>query len=282
MHISKANQKLLIEQKFIETKFKKKEIENDVFSCVAYGKEFSDQRDILACIYHGFMYEKKITKLLNKYADFYNEVEVDETDFGIELNKEKGPGVFFTNMADKKLRDVVVFGSSFEGGALVKRNKDKYIEEVNDKIVYTLRPSKWSSSNLVIERNKEKIMVLALNKTRSLKVKGDNHSDVVLDGNNQITFVYRKSYIESLKGKEPNPEKCLAFFQWDIVDEKDLPFISSLNFYDIDFDKDEELFSLIFLLAMAPGFIYKNQIVSSLLMGVAVTGIGARMATMRH
>lgn len=187
---------------------------------------------------------EKVCSKVQKHYDFWKTIPYRGNKLIALVSDEKAQGTYFiTNSFDSDYKRVFACGHSFGDDCVIGVNYrgGKFSFDDADQEYY-LRFSKMSSKKMVLlDKNEKKKCVIVLSEDCNVFLQNNNTDyEIVLYESGM--GIYKKSYIDSLHGGEPDAAKLNAFIEWDILEEKSEFGLARLNLYEAD--SDLELFMI--------------------------------------
>lgn len=256
--LTKSKRELLRKYKYFISlcDFDDPKIKENILNVILLGEEFNDCQEIAALLLECSVNIKKIEKLIEKYPEFYNQINNSLFPNQVSLGEELNPTIFITNMCDGKENDFIMLHRD-TGASSFSRKQNKYYDDV-DNPKWCLRPSKVKSDEAVLEYEGQTKIVLSLNKKFAVTAKSTNYTNLVFYPFESATFIFRKEYMDSLNGSEPDIEQCVAYFVWDCLLEDSVVCLASLGFNTSELSDDEA--TICIMSALAANVMFVNKI----------------------
>lgn len=203
---------------------------------------------------------EKVCSKVQKHYDFWKTIPYEGNELIALVSDEEAQGTYFiTNSFDSDYKRVFACGHSFDDDCVIGVNYSggKFSFDDADQEYY-LRFSKMSSTKMVLlDKNGNKKCIIVLSKDCNVFLENNNTDyEIVLYESGM--GIYKKSYIDSLHGGEPDLEQLYAFVEWDILEEKSEFGLARLDLYEAD--SDLELFMIF---AMSCFLLFRSYIKGS-------------------
>lgn len=258
--LTEKNKTLLKKYKYFVSLYDTNEekYDNGVLRMIEDGLDFDDSILIARLLLDVVGNYKQITHLLEKYYEYYDSLPVEPFSDPIEFKTEDDRSIYITNFLTDDEKDYAVLGNLLDNCCFNRNHQRYFIDDACPNI--SLRPSKVHSDEVVLEMNGARCGVLGLSKKYAIEFKKDNYTDLDVIPFETMSFIFRKSYLDSLHDSEPDYDETLAIIEWDIIDENGYYGLSNLNFCKDDVTEEEV--NLCLLLALAPCVAFKNKMKS--------------------
>ena len=223
-------------------------------------KSLSDSKNVALMIQFLTKNFSKIYSKIRKHFDFWKEIPYEGNEMVSLVSDDEACGTYlFSNAFNSDYDEVLItsqcygddiaFRFFYEGGMYHFDDEDYQ---------YVLRYSKLASEKMVLLNNKkEKLCILALSKNGDIFLE-NNHTDYEIVLYEAGMGVYRKKYIDSLRGKEPNADKLCAWIEWDLLEKKSQFGVARLDLFDENADEE-----LLFIFSMSCFLLYRHYLKAS-------------------
>lgn len=240
----------------------------DLYSCMVktlnHTKELEDAIETIKLFHFLYKNFEKICSCVTKHYDYWQSLPYEGNEMLSLVDDDEATGVYFiTNAFDKDFKHVYACSHSLtdNNGVNVNYHLGKFSFEIDDPR-YFLRFSKLSPSKMVLlDKSDNKLCVIVLSEDYQVFLENNktDYEIVLYEGGMGI---YKKSYIKSLGGYDPDTDNMLAFIEWDIIDEKVNLGIARLDFYGPDGDVELFLMFAMSCFLLFRSFIKKIESVS--------------------
>lgn len=233
-------------------------------------KELEDCRKVINMYRFIIKRFKKVCSKIKKHYDFWKTLPYEGNETISLVSDEDAYDVcIITNGISKSYKEGFLFSHNIGDDAYIKINYKHGMFCANQEIIrYYLRFSKSSSTKMILldsEKNKKCIIKYDYIDNITLENNDTNYELVLYNKGNY--GIYKKSYIDSLNGKEPDDQKMCAFIEWDILDKNSEQGIARLFLYD-----NEDDFQLFVLLAFSFMLLFRSyKVQSRMLMATSLT-----------
>lgn len=228
---------------------------NGLLSC----KDFSDCVNAGSNILYFYKHLDKFNAKYEKYADVFDEITgVDDSDisFNVVPLEENSDVLILSNIFTDDVNDFFLCSPLFESNIsfIVRKGSKYFIDLFEGESEIIVRPSKWDESDLVFERDGEKILVTSLLKNGQVMCNDEkNKTDYTTVAYDDGMGIFKKSYIDSLnEGDQIDFLQCLAFVEIAIFDKKFFG-LTRCEIYEDDLD-----LNIVVGLTLAPIISQKN------------------------
>lgn len=226
-----------------------------------HSKELEDCRNVINMYRFIIKRFKKVCSKIKKHYDFWKTIPYEGNESISLISDEETDGIYIiTNGFSKNYKEGFLFSHAIGDDACAYITYKHGMFNVNEEVVdYYLRFSKSSSTKMILldsEKNKKCIIKYKSIYDMTLENNNTNYELVLYnDGNYGI---YKKSYIDSLNGKEPDDQEMCAFIEWDILNKNGEQGLARLFLYN-----NEDDFQLFVLLALSFMLLFRSYKVRS-------------------
>lgn len=234
-----------------------KKLQNATIKTLNHTKELEDSIDVVNMFKFLSTNMDKLCSKIERHSDFWKSLPYEGNELLSLVSDEETFGTYFiTNAFDSKYDKVFICGHDLDDDCLVgvSHSGGKFFIDDKD-FEYYLRFSKISSTKMVLlDKRDNKLCVLVLSEDNNVFLENNktDYEIILYEGGMGI---YKKDYIDSLRGKEPEFENINAFIEWDIL-ETDSEFgLSRLECFDDDCDVE-----LFIYLAMSCFLLFRSYI----------------------
>lgn len=216
-------------------------------STLSKTKELDDAINVVKIYKYVSSHFAAICVKIKKYYDFWESMPYEGNELLTLEDDDGGLSIFVSNAFGNNYQnlklcfsgdeDNELYDMFYSGGRLFI---DTDLKECN----YSIRYSKMSSTRMVLQdKSNNTLCIIVLSEDMNIFLENNKTDyDIVLyEG---FMAVYKKQYIKSLAGEEPNIEESLAFLSWDIIDENSCLGVTKIDLFDTEVD-----FEIITLLA---------------------------------
>lgn len=235
--------------------FEDKKYQDNIYNTILMGDEFEDQLKIAQLLLVCCAFSDKIEKLINKYPEFYNNINNSYYPDEISLSEEPNETIFITNLFEGNTKDYILLQKDVGCTKFIRKHNSYFDDETDPD--WCLRPSKVSSKEAVLEYRGETKAVLGLDKNLAVIIKKSYGSSLEIVPYNSCSFIYKKDYLDSLNGADPDIDNCVAVFIWDGIDEDANYGLANLTFTSEDLTDEEGTMCIMIALAAHILFRYK-------------------------
>lgn len=228
------------------------------FRTLNHAEQLEDAIDAAKMIQFIIQNHQKINDNISEHFDFWKTLRFEGNELLSLVGDEQASGAYtITNAFDSDYKSIFLSGHSLgdEDACRLIYEKGKFsCYEVSN---YFLRFSKMSANEMVVmDREDRKMCIIVLDDNLNISLKNNQTNYEIMKIGNGMA-IYLKSYIDSLKGEEPDDEEAQALISWDILDEKSDLGLVRMGLCEIQNDKQMELF---ILFAASCLLLYKSYI----------------------
>ena len=237
------------------------DFQDATINTINHCKELEDCREAINMYRFIIKKFKKVCSKIKKHYDFWKTLPYEGNESISLISDEETDGIYIiTNGFSKNYKEGFLFSHAIGDDDCAYITYEHGMFNINEEVIdYYLRFSKSSSAKLILldsEKNKKCIIKYKSIYDMTLENNNTNYELVLYnDGNYGI---YKKSYIDSLTGKEPDDQEMCAFIEWDILNKNGEQGLARLFLYN-----NEDDFQLFVLLALSFMLLFRSYKVRS-------------------
>ena len=235
--------------------FDDEKYQDNIYNTILMGDEFEDQLKIAQLLLVCCAFSDEIEKLIYKYPEFYNNINNSYYPDEISLSEEPNETIFITNLLGDSTKEYILLQKDVGCTKFTRKHNSYFDDETNPD--WCLRPSKVSSKEVVLEYRGETKAVLGLDNNLAVIIKKSYGSSLGIVPYKSCSFIFKKDYLDSLNGADPDFDNCVAVFIWDGIDEDANYGLANLTFTSDDLTDEEGTMCIMIALAAHILFRYK-------------------------